>query len=66
MSSFRIETDTMGEMNVPADRLWGAQTQRSLENFLTVTDFGGVDIGIHQETQRSRDFVANTRGSGAG
>jgi fumarate hydratase, class II len=32
-ASFRIETDTMGEMKVPADRLWGAQTQRSLENF---------------------------------
>jgi fumarate hydratase class II len=30
---FRIETDTMGEVKVPADRLWGAQTQRSLENF---------------------------------
>jgi len=29
----RTETDTMGDMKVPADRLWGAQTQRSLENF---------------------------------
>jgi fumarate hydratase class II len=29
----RIETDTFGEIAVPADRLWGAQTQRSLENF---------------------------------
>jgi fumarate hydratase class II len=29
----RIETDTMGEIAVPADRYWGAQTQRSLENF---------------------------------
>jgi fumarate hydratase class II len=29
----RIETDTMGQVEVPADRLWGAQTQRSLENF---------------------------------
>ncbi|MBI2236471.1 MAG: class II fumarate hydratase [Magnetospirillum sp.] len=29
----RIETDTMGAVAVPADRLWGAQTQRSLENF---------------------------------
>ena len=29
----RIETDTMGEMAVPAERLWGAQTQRSLQNF---------------------------------
>lgn len=30
---FRIEKDTLGEMKVPADRLWGAQTQRSKENF---------------------------------
>ncbi|MBP2001221.1 fumarate hydratase class II [Paenibacillus shirakamiensis] len=30
---FRIEKDTMGEINVPADKLWGAQTQRSRENF---------------------------------
>jgi len=29
----RIEKDTMGEIAVPADRYWGAQTQRSLENF---------------------------------
>ncbi|MCC6829504.1 MAG: class II fumarate hydratase [Novosphingobium sp.] len=33
MADTRIETDTMGEIAVPADRLWGAQTQRSLENF---------------------------------
>ena len=32
-SPYRIETDTMGEIQVPSDRLWGAQTQRSLENF---------------------------------
>ncbi|AFY00993.1 class II fumarate hydratase [Bdellovibrio bacteriovorus] len=30
---FRIEKDTMGEVKVPADRFWGAQTQRSTENF---------------------------------
>ncbi|GAB5387308.1 MAG: class II fumarate hydratase [Alphaproteobacteria bacterium] len=29
----RIETDTMGEIAVPADKYWGAQTQRSLQNF---------------------------------
>src|SRR5450756_695001 len=29
----RIEKDTMGEIAVPADRYWGAQTQRSLQNF---------------------------------
>ena len=30
---FRIEKDTMGEIKVPQDKLWGAQTQRSYENF---------------------------------
>lgn len=31
--SFRIEKDTMGEVQVPNDKYWGAQTQRSIENF---------------------------------
>ena len=30
---FREETDSLGEVNVPSDKLWGAQTQRSLEHF---------------------------------
>jgi fumarate hydratase class II len=30
---YRIETDTMGEVQVPAEKYWGAQTQRSLMNF---------------------------------
>ncbi|MBF4473593.1 class II fumarate hydratase [Flavobacterium sp. HJJ] len=30
---FRIEKDTMGEVHVPADRYWGAQTERSRNNF---------------------------------
>ena len=30
---YRIEKDTMGEVQVPFDALWGAQTQRALENF---------------------------------
>jgi fumarate hydratase class II len=30
---FRIEKDTMGEVKVPADKLWGAQTERSRDNF---------------------------------
>ena len=38
---YRIEHDSMGEMKVPADRLWGAQTQRSHENF---------EIGVDIET----------------
>lgn len=31
--NYRIEHDSMGEMRVPEDRLWGAQTQRSVQNF---------------------------------
>ena len=30
---FRVERDSMGELQVPADALWGAQTQRAVENF---------------------------------
>jgi len=30
----RIESDSLGQINVPADRYWGAQTQRSLQNFV--------------------------------
>ena len=33
MADSRKESDSLGVVEVPADRLWGAQTQRSLENF---------------------------------
>ncbi len=33
MTNFRIERDTMGEVKVPAERYWGAQTERSRNNF---------------------------------
>ncbi len=35
---YRIEKDTMGEIKVPNDRYWGAQTERSLENFRIGTE----------------------------
>jgi fumarate hydratase class II len=38
MSDVRTETDSLGEVRVPADKLWGAQTQRSLEHFSIGTD----------------------------
>src|SRR6476469_6692479 len=38
MNDFRKETDSLGEVRVPADKLWGAQTQRSLEHFSIGTD----------------------------
>lgn len=36
--SFRTETDSLGEIKVPADKYWGAQTQRSIENFKIGTE----------------------------
>jgi hypothetical protein len=33
MAEMRVETDAFGEIQVPADKYWGAQTERSLENF---------------------------------
>jgi fumarate hydratase class II len=33
LATVRVEKDTLGEVEVPADRYWGAQTQRSLQNF---------------------------------
>ena len=33
MTEVRRETDSLGVVEVPADKLWGAQTQRSLEHF---------------------------------
>lgn len=30
---YRVEHDTMGEVKVPNDKYWGAQTERSFENF---------------------------------
>ena len=38
MQQYRIEKDTMGEIQVPVEKLWGAQTQRSLENFKIGTE----------------------------
>ena len=33
MTDIRVETDSFGPLNVPADKYWGAQTQRSIQNF---------------------------------
>ena len=44
MAEMRVERDSMGEMLVPSDALWGAQTQRSLENFPIGTETMPVEI----------------------
>lgn len=43
---YRIEHDTMGEVKVPADKYWGAQTERSFENFKIGVEKMPVEI-IH-------------------
>ncbi|XP_011016529.1 PREDICTED: fumarate hydratase 1, mitochondrial-like [Populus euphratica] len=46
-TAFREERDTFGPILVPADKLWGAQTQRSLQNF---------DIGASAIECRNQSF----------
>lgn len=41
---FRIERDTLGEMKVPSDKYWGAQTQRSKENFPIGTERMPIEV----------------------
>ncbi|MFM8916171.1 MAG: lyase family protein, partial [Bacteroidota bacterium] len=44
--NIRIEKDTMGPVEVPADRYWGAQTQRSIENFKIARETDRMPIEI--------------------
>ena len=52
--AFRIEKDSMGELKVPEDALWGAQTQRAVENF----PISGLTM--------PRQFIARPSGSSSG
>ena len=51
---YRLEKDTMGDMKVPKDKYWGAQTQRSLENFTIGTSVIG---GQRMPTEVIRAFA---------
>ncbi len=57
MSEYRIEHDTMGEVRVPADRYWGTQTQRSLENFKVGRK---MPVGIIRAFAYLKDAAART------
>lgn len=46
MTKFRIEHDSIGEIQVPVDKMWGAQTQRSKENFAIGTELMPIEL-IH-------------------
>ena len=44
MSNTRIESDSMGDIAVPADRYWGAQTERSLHHFNIGRDIMPIEV----------------------
>ena len=46
MNNFRVEHDSIGEIQVPVDKMWGAQTQRSKENFAIGTELMPIEL-IH-------------------
>ena len=44
MENFRIEKDTLGEVQVLSDKYWGAQTQRSKDNFKIGTEKMPIEV----------------------
>ena len=50
MTEYRVEHDSMGEVRVPVDALWGAQTQRAVENF----PISGRPVDRARDPRRSR------------
>jgi fumarate hydratase class II len=62
MPDFRKETDSLGEVNVPADKLWGAQTQRSLEHFSIGQDLIQREMIISYATLKKAAANANLAG----
>jgi len=62
-SDTRVEKDSMGEVLVPASRLWGAQTQRSLEHFSVGTDLIPREMITAYATLKKGAANANHAGS---
>ena len=62
MSDLRKETDSLGEVDVPADKLWGAQTQRSLEHFSIGKDLIPREMITSYATLKKAAAIANHEG----
>lgn len=58
---YRIEKDTMGEIQVPADKLWGAQTQRSLQNFKISGERMPIDVVYGMAIIKKASAFANRK-----
>jgi len=59
MADFRIEKDTMGEVQVPAHVYWGAQTQRSILNFPIAQDINAAGTTWQKTNSAARAGVAS-------
>src|SRR5208337_4421809 len=59
MPEFRVETDSLGEVEVPAVKLWGAQTQRSLEHFSIGKDLIPGEMIISYAILKKAAAIAN-------
>ncbi len=62
MAATRAETDSLGVVEVPADKLWGAQTQRSLEHFSIGTDLIPREMITAYATLKKAAATANHAG----
>ncbi len=59
MGSMRNETDSLGVVEVPSDKLWGAQTQRSLEHFSIGQDLMPRELITAYATLKKACAIAN-------
>ena len=66
MAEMRKETDSLGEVEVPADRLWGAQTQRSIEHFSIGRDLIPREMITAYATLKKAAAIANHDGKRLG
>src|SRR5271163_2952532 len=58
----RTETDSLGKVDVPSDKLWGAQTQRSLDHFSIGTDLIPREMITAYATLKKGAAIANHGG----
>src|SRR5215470_9654133 len=62
MTQMRNEADSLGEIQVPANKLWGAQTQRSLEHFSIGKDLMPREMIAAYATLKKAAAIANHDG----
>ena len=63
MVSMRKETDSLGVVEVPEDKLWGAQTQRSIEHFSIGQDLIPREMISAYATLKKAAAIANRSGA---